>query len=255
MTTGLTHNLERKILICAKRSTVFRYFTDSKRFADWWGEGSTIEGRPGGSMKIRFPNGIQASGKILEIEPPERIVFSYGFDSGKPIPPEGSLVTITLQELSDGTQVTLRHELSDAAVRDEFIQGWRYQLALFANVASCDQHSDIQNKVDAYFELWNSKDPEARRQKMETLLEGNMSFQDKYSCTSGLEDLNGHLSAIHHFMPGLTIVRDGDVHECQGAVLAHWKVLKTDGTEMSKGTNIFLLSPAGRIRWVTGFWG
>jgi len=254
MTTDLMHNLERKILISAKRSTVFRYFTDSKRFADWWGEGSTIEGRQGGSMRIRFPNGILVSGKILEIEPPKRIVFSYGFDSGKPIPPEGSRVTIILEERSDGTQVTLRHEFSDATMRDEFIQGWRYQLALFANVASRDQHSDVQNKVDAYFELWNTKNPDLRSQKMDALLEAGMTFQDKYSCTCGLEDLNGHFSAIHHFMPGLTISRNGEVQECQGVVLARWIVQKADGTEASKGTNMFLLSPEGRIRRVIGFW-
>lgn len=254
MSTDLIHTLERKILICAKRSTVFRYFTDSKRFADWWGEGSTIEGKPGGAMSIRFPNGILASGKILEIQPPERIVFSYGFDSGKPIAPDGSRVTITLDEVPGGTQVTLYHELSDATVRDEFIQGWRYQLALFANVASRDQHSDVQNTIDAYFELWNMKDPDARRQRMDTLLEKEMSFQDKYSCTNGLEDLNGHLSAIHHFMPGLKISRNGEVQECQGVVLARWIVRKTDGTEVSKGTNCFLLSPEGRILRATGFW-
>lgn len=254
MTTDLIYNLERKILICAKQSTVFRYFTDSKRFADWWGEGSTIEGRLGGSLKIRFPNGILASGKILEIEPPKRIVFSYGFDSGKPIPSEGSRVTIILEELSAGTQVTLQHELSDATVRDEFVQGWRYQLALFANVVSRDEHSDVQNTVDAYFKLWNTEDSNARRRQMDALLEREMSFQDKYSCTSGLEDLNGHLTAIHHFMPGLTIARDGEVQECQGVALARWIVRKTDGTEVNKGTNFFLLSPEGRIQRVTGFW-
>jgi uncharacterized protein YndB with AHSA1/START domain len=254
MSTDLIHNLERKILICAKRSTVFRYFTDSKRFAAWWGEGSTIEGRTGGTMSIRFPNGILASGKILEIQPPERIVFSYGFDLGKPIPPEGSRVTITLDEVPGGTQVTLYHELSDATVRDEFIQGWRYQLALFANVASREQHSDVQNTIDAYFELWNTVDPDARRQRMDTLLEKEVSFQDKYSCTNGLEDLNGHLSAIHQFMPGLIISRNGEVQECQGVALARWIARKTDGTEVSKGTNFFLLSPEGRIRRVTGFW-
>ncbi len=254
MTTDLIHNLERKILICAKRSTVFRYFTDSERFADWWGEGSTIEGRSGGSMTIRFPNGILASGKILEIDPPERIVFSYGFDSGKPIPPEGSRVTITLEELSDGTQVTLRHEFSDATARDEFIQGWRYQLALFANVAARDQHSDVRNKVDAFFDLWNSTDPDARRRKMEPILEEDVNFQDKYSCTSGCDDLNRHLSAIHHFMPGLMIARKGEVQQCQGLALAGWTVHKADGTEVNKGTNCFVLSPEGRIRRVTGFW-
>ncbi len=44
--TSLEHALERSVLICATRRTVFSYFTDNRRFADWWGEGSSIEPRP-----------------------------------------------------------------------------------------------------------------------------------------------------------------------------------------------------------------
>jgi hypothetical protein len=58
---NLTQTLERSVLIHAERATVFRYFTDSARFARWWGEGSSIDARPGGAMRIRYPNGIEAS--------------------------------------------------------------------------------------------------------------------------------------------------------------------------------------------------
>ena len=40
---GLDYSLERTVTIAARRETVFRYFTDSERFAAWWGAGSTIE--------------------------------------------------------------------------------------------------------------------------------------------------------------------------------------------------------------------
>ena len=36
------------VRIEADRETVFRYFTDSGRWAAWWGAGSTIDPRPGG---------------------------------------------------------------------------------------------------------------------------------------------------------------------------------------------------------------
>ena len=47
MTTkpDLTETLDRKITIGARRETVFRYFTDSARFAKWWGAGSQMRGR------------------------------------------------------------------------------------------------------------------------------------------------------------------------------------------------------------------
>ena len=41
-------SLEREILIHAGRETVFRFFTDSERFARWWGPGSRIEPRVAG---------------------------------------------------------------------------------------------------------------------------------------------------------------------------------------------------------------
>ena len=49
--------LEREITIGAPRETVFAYFTDSERFARWWGAGSRIDPRPGGEVEIRYPNG------------------------------------------------------------------------------------------------------------------------------------------------------------------------------------------------------
>ena len=93
--TGLDFVLDRTVTIVARRETVFRYFTDSGRFAAWWGQGSTIEPRPGGAVHIRFPNAIVAGGEVVEIVPPERIVFSYGFESGQPIPIGASPLTLT----------------------------------------------------------------------------------------------------------------------------------------------------------------
>jgi uncharacterized protein YndB with AHSA1/START domain len=254
MTAELIHSLQRTIVIAAERATVFRYFTDSKRFADWWGEGSTIEGRKGGSMQIIYPNGVRASGEILEIQPIDRIVFTYGFDSGNPIPAGSSLVTISLKDHPEGTELTLKHDFSDAAVRDHHIQGWRYQLAVFANVVSREQYSNAQTIIDQYFELWNTKETDIRKQRMQKVLDPQIEFKDRYSCNKGLDDLEPHLAAIHQFMPGLTIKRNGDVQQCQGTAIARWITTNTEGKETAKGLNVFTLTPAGKIAKVVGFW-
>src|SRR5262245_22443880 len=93
-----THRLDRAITIEASRETVFRFFTDSTRWASWWGAGSTIEPTLGGRVSIRHPGGMEVTGEILEIVPPQRIVFSYGYVGGSPIPPGGSTVTIQLEK-------------------------------------------------------------------------------------------------------------------------------------------------------------
>lgn len=91
--------VERELVIAAHREVVFQYFTDSERWARWWGVGSTIEPRVGAPFLIRYPNGATASGAVLEIAPPERLVLSYGYDDpSKPIAPGGSRVVISLAE-------------------------------------------------------------------------------------------------------------------------------------------------------------
>ena len=72
---------------------VFRFFTDSARWASWWGAGSTIDAKPGGRLLICYPGGTEVSGEVVELQPPQRIVFTYGYVSGQMIPPGGSGVS------------------------------------------------------------------------------------------------------------------------------------------------------------------
>lgn len=96
---NLPHHLDRSVSIRARRATVFSFFTDSARFASWWGQGSTIDARPGGAVVIRYPNGVVARGEVLEVRPPDRIVFTFGYDGDdKPIAPGSSRVTVTLRD-------------------------------------------------------------------------------------------------------------------------------------------------------------
>src|SRR5271169_2003655 len=150
----LPHRLERTVVIQAPPQSVFRFFTESARWAKWWGAGSTIDARPGGALYIRHPNGVESLGEVLEVHSPERIVFTYGFASGKPVPPGGSRVTIRLEPDARGTRLHLLHEFAEAAPRDEHVQGWRFQLSLFNNAISDEVHADAANIVDAWFDAW-----------------------------------------------------------------------------------------------------
>ena len=252
---SLDHALERTIVIAAARKTVFAYFTDSDRFAAWWGAGSTIDGRPGGAVRIRYPNGVVASGTVAEVVADERVVFTYGYeDPAKPIPPGGSRVTITLDDVAAGTRLHLRHELSDAAVRDQHVPGWRYQLAVFANVAAAAQHAGAASRIDRFLALWAEADPVARRAALADLASPDVAFKDAYGCTSGLDDLSEHIGATRIHMPGLRLRRSGDVRQCQGTALADWVAEGPDGQPRASGTNVFDLAPDGRIARVVGLW-
>ena len=63
----LPHHLDRTVVIEAPRDIVFRFFTDQARWAAWWGAGSTIDAKPGGKLLIRYPDGTEVSGEVLEV--------------------------------------------------------------------------------------------------------------------------------------------------------------------------------------------
>ena len=250
--TALPHKFERTVVIGAKPSTVFSYFTDSARWAKWWGAGSTIDARPGGRVLIRYPNAVEASGEVLEVAPTERIVLTYGYASGNPIPPGASRVTIWLEPCDAGTKVHLTHEFAEASVRDAHVQGWRFQLSVFANVVSDEVHADPAAIADRWFAAWAIAEAGERDKTLAALVTTDVLFRDRYALIEGAAELSAHIAASLQFMPGVRLQRRGDARHCQGVLLADWAAVASDGAERMSGTNVFILSPDGRIESVTG---
>ena len=250
----LPHQLERTLVIQASPETVFRYFTDSARWAAWWGAGSTIEARPGGAVTIRYPNGVRVLGEVLEVHKPERIVFTYGYESGNPIPPGSSRVTIELDPEARGTRLQLKHEFAEVTVRDQHVAGWRFQLSLFANLVADDVNANAVGLVDAWFEAWTIADDSARTQALERIAAPHTAFRDRYACINGLPELSDHIAATLRFMPGVRLERKGAVRHCQYTVLSDWIACGPDGQPRMAGTNVFILGADGRIETVTGLW-
>ena len=251
---SLPYRLERSVLIHATPATVFRFFTDSPRFARWWGEGSSIDARPGGTVRIVHPGGTQSLGEVVEIDAPRRFVFTYGFASGTPIPPGSSLVTITLEAERAGTRLHLVHELADEKARDDHVQGWRFQMSVFANVVADEVNADAARSADVWFDAWSEADAARRETLLTSIVSPGIRFQDRFSNLDGLDDLLPHLAAAQRFMPGLRMARSGTARHCQGMALVDWIVTGTDGAERGRGTNAFVFGPTGKIDWVTGFW-
>ena len=241
----LDFSLERTVHIRAPRPTVFRYFTDSVRFASWWGAGSRIDPRAGGEVRIVYPGGEVALGKVVAIEEPERIVFTYGYENPtKPIPPGASRVIVTLSEEKGGTRVRLVHEVADAKTRDMHVWGWRFQLSLFANVAANEQHADAARRIDAWCDAWNGTGP--------LDVSTDVTFRDAYACIVGAEELASHIAAARVHMQ-LTLARSGEPRLCQGTALCGWVASAADGTVKARGTNVYEFTPEGRICSVAGF--
>ena len=235
--TDLPYSLERTVVIRATPEIVYHFFTDSARWASWWGAGSTIDSTPGGKVYIRHANGVEVHGEMISVEPGSRVVFTYG---------DASKVTITLQPDSAGTRLHLQHEFADATQRDLYIQGWRFQLSLFGNVTANEAFAGAQAKVDAWFAAAQITDAKERDAALAEIAVPNIEFRDRYSLLDSAADVSAHIAAAQRFMPGVVLTRKGDIRHCQGTVLADW----TAGP--MSGTNVFLMNPDGRIATVTG---
>ena len=182
-TSTLPYQLDRTVTIRAPRDTVFQFLTETPRWAAWWGAGSTIDARPGGRVHIIYPGGTEVSGEVIAVDPPKQIVFSYGFVKGTPIPPGASKVTIRLEADRAGTLVHLTHEFADEAVRNEHVQGWRYQLAVFGNLVSDTVNAGAADMVDGWFDAWAEPDADQRQQALSRVAAPDVRFRDRYGCT------------------------------------------------------------------------
>lgn len=256
MLSLLEHALERQVLIVARRATVFRFFTDARLWASWWGAGSSIDARPGGALRIQYPGNVVALGEVLELEPESRIVFSYGYeDASAGLPPGASRVTITLAERASGTLLVLRHELPDAIARDRHVPGWRHQLALFAVAVAAEQHGSAVDVLDRWFELWAEPDAGRRRSLLLDLAAPDVIVRDAFSCLAGHDDVLAHVAAAQSHMPGVRLRREGALRQCQGTALCDWSASGPDGSPRGRGTNVVDFAADGRLARVVGLWG
>ena len=109
-TTADTTSIEREVRVAARPETVFPYFTDPDRMRRWMGRSVELDPRPGGIFHIDCNGEDIVRGAYVEVDPPRRVVFTWGWEAaGDPVPPGASRVEVDLRPDGDGTIVTLRH--------------------------------------------------------------------------------------------------------------------------------------------------
>ena len=113
----LTVNAE--IRIEAPPDSVFPFLTDPEKIVRWKGVDATVEASPGGVYRVNVTGTKHAVGEYVEIDPPRRVVFTWGWEGDEQLPPGSSTVTIELIPDGDATIVRLTHsglpEGADAA--------------------------------------------------------------------------------------------------------------------------------------------
>jgi uncharacterized protein YndB with AHSA1/START domain len=129
--------VQREVRIAARPETVFPFFTDPALMARWFGRLVALEPTPGGALRVAINDQIVARGAFVEIVPPSRVVFTFGWEgTDQSVPPGSSTVEVVLVPDGDGTLVRLSHRDLPVVTRDEHAHGWEHYLARLATVAA-----------------------------------------------------------------------------------------------------------------------
>ncbi|MFF1867343.1 SRPBCC domain-containing protein [Streptomyces sp. CB03911] len=119
--------VERRI--AARPETVFSFFTDRDRWLSWMGKDGDFAFTPGGAYRTHVAAENHAAGHFVEIDPPKRVVFTWGWESGgMPVPPGSSTVEITLEPEGEGTWVRLVHRDLPPEACVPHHEGWVHYL-------------------------------------------------------------------------------------------------------------------------------
>jgi uncharacterized protein YndB with AHSA1/START domain len=137
----------------ASREEVFRTWTDPDLFRRWFtppGNASVtaeLDVRPGGRYRITLertpmvPGTSYIVGSYLEVDPPERLVFTFGWEEPPPVQGLGDLDTldsrVTVQFLDRGasTEISITHErLGTPELRAFHRWGWETTLDQLARI-------------------------------------------------------------------------------------------------------------------------
>jgi uncharacterized protein YndB with AHSA1/START domain len=133
--------VEREIEIAAPPETVWSYLVDPEKITRWWGSDAVLEPRSGGAWRVEISGRNIARGEVLEIDPPRRLVYSFGWEVGgnglpELLPPGSSVVEIALIPTASGTTVRLVHrDVPAGEPADAHGAGWQHYLGRLATAA------------------------------------------------------------------------------------------------------------------------
>jgi len=126
------------VRIAAPPEVVFPYFTDPALAVKWIADAAYLDPRPGGTFSVNV-RGNPALGEFVVVEPPHRVIFTWGIEGRGDLPPGSSTVEVVLQPDGGETVVTLTHrDLPTEDYRRSHEAGWTEFLGVLAHVAAAD---------------------------------------------------------------------------------------------------------------------
>ena len=140
--TTETTEVVRELSIAARPETVWDFFVDPAKAIRWMGIEATLEPEPGGLYRVEVVPGTVARGTFVELEPPHRLVFTWGWEpraDGETydVGPGESTIEVRLEAEGNGTLLRFVHrDLPSADAAAKHGHGWDHFLPRLVEAAS-----------------------------------------------------------------------------------------------------------------------
>lgn len=130
---AVSSSVAEKSVVCevyieASPETIFPFFTDPEQMVRWKGSEASLDPRPGGAYRCQVTPEALAVGEYVEVDPPHRVVFTFGWEGDEVVPPSSSTIEITLEPSGSGTLVRLEHSGLPEDRTAQHGEGWVHYL-------------------------------------------------------------------------------------------------------------------------------
>jgi uncharacterized protein (TIGR03086 family) len=134
---------DKSVFVPVPPDEAFAIVTEPDRLRRWKTVASRVDLKVGGECRfVVNPNHI-AAGKVVEVVPGEKFVYSWGWIDDDELPPGASTVTVTLTPGDGGTFIRLVHEGLNEAQTASHAAGWDHFLGrLVAYATTGDAGAD-----------------------------------------------------------------------------------------------------------------
>jgi uncharacterized protein YndB with AHSA1/START domain len=123
--------VRREIQIAAHPETVWEFLVQPEKATRWMGEAASLDPRPGGEYRVEVIPGQVAAGEFVEVDPPPRLVWTWGWtpESQSPVAEGSTRIEVELEPDGEGTLLRFTHSgLPDADATAKHAHGWDHYL-------------------------------------------------------------------------------------------------------------------------------
>ena len=122
--------------IRATPDQVFDFLVQPDKLVRWMGREARLDPQPGGEFWVDVTGDDIARGTYVDVDRPNRVVVTWGWEGSEHVPPGSSTVAFHLTADGDETVVELVHSGLPGGQDDEHRKGWSHYLPQLAETAA-----------------------------------------------------------------------------------------------------------------------